>query len=82
VSSGLAPDGDYSRQRSAELARRKGAPIFRVNSRHTAAKTEAFRNRFPYFGAPFLPAEQVGLEPLIPDSKFMPSPSRTKPNES
>lgn len=30
-------------------------------------------DRFPYFGAPFLPADQVGLEPLNPFSKFMPS---------
>lgn len=30
-------------------------------------------DRFPYFGAPFLPADQVGLEPLNPGSKFMPS---------
>lgn len=30
-------------------------------------------DRFPYFGAPFLPADQVGLEPLNPSSKFMPS---------
>jgi|HubBroStandDraft_5_1064220.scaffolds.fasta_scaffold85568_1 hypothetical protein len=30
-------------------------------------------DRFPYFGAPFLPADQAGLEPLNPGSKFMPS---------
>lgn len=30
-------------------------------------------DRFPYFGAPFLPADQVGLKPLNPASKFMPS---------
>jgi hypothetical protein len=30
-------------------------------------------DRFPYFGPPFLAADQVGLEPLNPDSKFMPS---------
>ncbi|MGA7354552.1 MAG: DUF4331 family protein [Candidatus Cybelea sp.] len=30
-------------------------------------------DRFPYFGAPFLPADQAGLEPLNPGSKFMPT---------
>ena len=30
-------------------------------------------DRFPYFGAPFLPADQLGLQPLNPGSKFMPS---------
>lgn len=30
-------------------------------------------DQFPYFGAPFLPADQVDLKPLNPGSKFMPS---------
>jgi len=29
------------------------------------------RDRFPYFGAPFLPEDQIGLEPLNPASKFV-----------
>ena len=28
-------------------------------------------DRFPYFGAPFLPADQIGLKPLNPASKFV-----------
>jgi hypothetical protein len=28
-------------------------------------------DRFPYFGAPFLPADQIGLKPLNPASKFI-----------
>jgi hypothetical protein len=30
-------------------------------------------DRFPYFGTPFLPADQVGLKPLNPASKFVAS---------
>jgi hypothetical protein len=31
-------------------------------------------DRFPYFGAPFLPADQAGLPPLNPGSKFIAEP--------
>ena len=30
-------------------------------------------DRFPYFGAPSLPADQIGLKPLNPASKFVAS---------
>jgi uncharacterized protein DUF4331 len=30
-------------------------------------------DRFPYFGSPFLPADQIGLKPLNPASKFVAS---------
>jgi hypothetical protein len=33
-------------------------------------------DRFPYFGAPYLPADQVGLQPLNPASKFLASAQR------
>jgi hypothetical protein len=33
-------------------------------------------DRFPYFGAPYLPADQVGLDPLNPASKFLASAQR------
>ena len=34
-------------------------------------------DRFPYFGAPFSPAEQIGLEPLNPASQFVASGQRS-----